>query len=690
MSTPEPQRGLFDLDPPPTATSRPSAEEKAAWDNAYYNSDTPLISDAEYDALAAADTIGAAPPAGSQTAPLTVPMLSLDKSLSPEMTAAFLKTISTAIPGARLILEPKIDGLSCQLTYIEGRLERATTRGDGLTGEVITAAVSLLPGVPDRIDTDAAVVVINGEIAMPKAALDDLNRTIEQAGGKPYANTRNTAAGSIRHSDPTTARDRGVVFLAYDIPNAYIPKADITSQQDVLSWLRDNGFTTFSQPNTVLTGPANPNCLTDVEALCDTMFRFRDNYIHDIDGIVIKLDDLGSRSLLGETGHHPKWAIARKPKAATAITRILSITIQVGSTGTLTPVAELAPTPIGGVTVTRATLHNEDFIKSLDLRPHDKIVLSRAGDVIPQIIGRVESDTPREPPWTFPPHCPACGQPALRDETREAARYCSAPMTCAGTRTAHMVRIVGRDIFDIGGLGPESIRGFIRLGLLTEPADLFLLPARINGRRGDLPEGWGPTKTANLAASIELARRPSLDRFMMSLGIRHLGHQASRTLSRELRTVDCFIDTASALAAGDADAGKRLLALPDIGPILINNIANWFKAGHNVDAMLRLKEALEIAETTVTAPPAGPLQGHLVVFTGTFARGSRDEMRARAESLGAQTSDSISAKTTMLVYGDKAGSKIDKANKLVASGKASMQLLDQRAWDDLCATGSET
>ena len=653
------------------------AAEIARHDRLYHAEDAPEIDDAAYDALRRrnaeierrfpalirADSpsarIGAVPAGAFAKIVHAAPMLSLDNVFDAEGFAGFEARARRFLGLAAdaplpLVAEPKIDGLSISLTYEDGRLARAATRGDGLTGEDVTANVRALGErvAPARLAGEAPdFIEIRGEVFLGKAEFLRLNETQAEAGGKIFANPRNAAAGSLRQLDVAVTAGRPLALFAYAQGRSSEAVAD--SHHGFLERLRGWGFS-VNPLSTVIEG---------AEAAAAFQARMaveRAGLPYDIDGVVYKIDDLGLQTRLGFVGRAPRWATAWKFPAERATTVLEEILIQVGRTGALTPVARLLPVNVGGVLVSRATLHNEDEIARKDIRVGDTLVLQRAGDVIPQV---VEVLLDRRPAGTvaFVPLsvCPVCGSAAVRPEG-EVVRRCTGGLVCAAQAVERMIHMVSRGAFDIEGLGERSIAEFHAEGWLREPADIFRLKAHeaaIAGR-----EGWGVASTRNLMAAIEERRRISLARFIYSLGIRRIGEANAKLLARHYGDVESWISAMVEAREVGSDARASLGGIARVGTSIAEELIAFFREERNVAVVRAL--AGEMVAIEPEAEVGGALSGKTIVFTGTLETMTRPEAKAMAERLGARVTDTVSRKTDLVVLGRDAGSKAKRAAEL--------------------------
>ena len=665
------------------------AAEISRLDRAYHEQDAPLATDAEYDALrqlnAALEAefpdlvrpdspsrrVGSAPAAGFAKVRHRVPMLSLDNAFAAadftEFCARarrFLNLAGDAPLG--FIAEPKIDGLSISLLYEHGRLVRGATRGDGAEGEDVTANLRVIPTVPQTLQGPApALIEIRGEVFMTKADFLALNAAQAAAGGKVFANPRNAAAGSLRQLDAGITATRPLSLLAYAMGEC--SEAVAATHGEYLDRLRGWGF----QVNPLSQPVADEAA---AEAFQAAIGLTRAGLAYDIDGVVYKIDSLALQRRMGFVGRAPRWAIAWKFPAERATTTLDAIHIQVGRTGSLTPVAWLAPVNVGGVLVTRATLHNEDEIARKDLRVGDTVVLQRAGDVIPQVVQALPDLRPAAAqPWTPPETCPACGSLAVRPAD-EVVRRCTGGLTCPAQAVGRLIHFVSRTAFDIEGLGEKTIQEFYDLGWLTGPAGIFHLAQH----RDELltREGWKERSVSNLLRSIEARRTVPLDRFIYSLGIRRVGETNAKLLARHYAA---YPEWRSRMLDATVVGSEERLALGSIigvGPALAEELAGFFTEPRNVAALDELAALLHIESPAPAAAADGALAGKALVFTGTLETMSRTEAKARAEQLGARVSDSVSKRTDLLILGADAGSKAKKAAEL---GVATMTEAEWRA-----------
>ena len=670
------------------------AREIARHDRLYYQEAAPEISDAEYDALVARNTeletrfpglvrpdspshrVGAPPVEGFAKVRHAVPMLSLDNAMSAAEVLEFVARIRRflGLPADAPLdftAEPKIDGLSCALRYERGLLVRGATRGDGYEGEDVTANVRTIRDVPQRLATDdpPALLEVRGEVYMERADFASLNARRAAAGEPLFANPRNAAAGSLRQLDSRITASRRLRFLPHGWGEADPPIEG--SYHDFLDRLARLGFR--REPRVARCTDA-----AELVAYRDRLAAHRHEFAYDIDGVVDKLDRIDLQQRLGFAGRAPRWAIAHKFAAQQAVTRLRAIEIQVGRTGALTPVAVLEPVTVGGVVVSRATLHNEDYIAERDIRIGDAVLVQRAGDVIPQIVETVlDQRPPDSAPFVFPDRCPACGSPAPR-EPGEAVRRCSSGFVCPAQIEARLEHLASRSALDIEGLGRKQIPQLHAAGLIREPADLLTLPNDPDRlARLEALEGWGAKKVQNLVRAIESRRRLPLDRLLAALGIRHVGEATARLLARHYGGWPTFRAAMERLVAGDRDTAGELLALDGVGPAVVEALRSFFAEPRNRAAADRLVAELHV-EPVATAPPgASPLAGKTVVFTGSLSHMTRAEAKARAEALGAKVAGAVSRSTDLVVAGAEAGSKLARAREL------GLDVIDEAQWLEL-------
>ncbi len=684
------------------------SHEIARHDRLYHDNDAPEISDADYDALVArnraleathpelarADSpsrrVGSAANSPLAKVAHARVMTSLDNAFADAEVSEFVARVRRFLllaPDDAVVLtaEPKIDGLSCSLRYERGRLIHALTRGDGAVGENVTGNVLTMRDIPATLPGEApAVFEVRGEVYMEKEAFADLNaRLLAEAGdrarARQFANPRNAAAGSLRQKDAAVTASRPLRFLAHGWGEASTVPGE--TQGAVMHAIAAWGF------------PVSPDLATvpDVEAAL-AVYRAieakRADLPFDIDGVVYKVDRLDWQTRLGVAARSPRWAIAHKFPAQRAQTTLNAIDTQVGRTGKITPVARLEPVTVGGVVVTNATLHNADEIGRLGARPGDRVVLQRAGDVIPQIVENLTRDVER-PAWTFPTHCAECGS-ALEREPGEVDWRCSGGLVCPAQRVERLRHFVSRQALDIEGLGTTSIEAFFADGLVGTPADIFRI------RVADLlaRERWAEVSARNLLAAIDAKRSPPLDRFLFALGIRHVGEVTARDLARRWTSWAALADTiaravsareAMLQAVGESDdkllarTAKELAAImetPGVGPEVALALVDFFAEPRNAAAVRDLLTEVTPADVHHAAR-ASDVAGKTVLFTGSLETMSRDEAKRQAETLGARVAASVSARTDLVVAGPGAGSKLKQAAEL------GIAVIDEAGWAEL-------
>jgi DNA ligase (NAD+) len=668
------------------------AAEIAAHDQRYYQNDAPTVSDAEYDALrqrnnaieakfpalVRADSptkrVGAAPTGRFAKVRHAVPMLSLDNAFADEDVTRFVDRIRRFLnlkpeEPIAFTAEPKIDGLSLSLRYEGGRLANAATRGDGSVGEDVTANVKTLADVPQRLKGRKVpeICEVRGEVYMTKSAFLALNKRQAEAGGQVFANPRNSAAGSLRQKDASVTASRPLGFFAYAWGEMSAMPAE--TQSGMLSWFERCGFKTNPLAKVCHSVEELPAFHHDIELQRATLD-------YDIDGVVYKVDRLDWQERLGFVSRSPRWAVAHKFPAQKAATVVKDIEIQVGRTGVLTPVAKLEPVTVGGVVVQNATLHNADEIARLDVRisdnpgkPGDTVVIQRAGDVIPQVLGVVLERRPKGlKPYAFPTTCPCPLHTPVKREINtageEGVRFrCSGEFACPFQKIEHLKHFVSRRAFDIEGLGEKQIAYFFEQGWLQEPADIFRLEERNAELKLQEIEGYGETSVRNLLGAIAARREISLERFIYALGIRHIGETTAVALARGYGSWAAFDEAGKKVAAGDEETRQEMDALDQIGDTVIDSLAAYFGEPHNLRIVERLTKYVRILDAEQPAKDSA-VAGKTVVFTGTLEKMTRDEAKARAERLGAKVAGSVSKKTDYVVAGPGAGSKLNKAREL--------------------------
>jgi DNA ligase (NAD+) len=689
------------------------AAEIARHNALYHTEDEPEISDAEYDALVRrnaaleaafpelvrADSpsrlVRAAPAGYLAKVTHARLMLSLDNAFSEEDITEFVERVRRYLnlPGSEPVAvtaEPKIDGLSCSLRYEKGRLVLAATRGDGTTGEDVTANVRTIADIPQQLVGNAPnVFEVRGEVYMAKADFAALNRRLleeadDESKARQFANPRNAAAGSLRQKDPAITAARPLRFFAHGWGEVSALPGE--TQAQVMAAIAAWGLP-------VTDGLVRVEDVAGMLAHYRAIEARRADLPFDIDGVVYKVDRLDWQRRLGQLARSPRWAIAHKFPAERAQTTLRDIDTQVGRIGKITPVARLEPVSVGGVLVTSATLHNADEIERLGVRPGDRVVIQRAGDVIPQIVENLTRDDDR-PAWPFPTHCRECGS-ALAREEGEVDYRCTGGLICPAQRVERLRHFVSRHAMDIDGLGLTHIEAFFRDDLVHSPADIY----RLRDKREELigRERWAETSVDNLLAAIEASKDRSLDRFLFALGIRHVGEVTARDLARRYRSFEGLmamiasaLDRRTAILPALAEPERKYelrrqreivaaIDTPNIGPEVAAALLDFFAEPHNrevVDDLLAVGVAPRdvIHETRVSS-----VSGKTVVFTGSLETMSRDEAKAQAESLGARVSGSVSAKTDLVVAGPGAGSKLVKATQL------GIEVIDEAGWARIMA-----
>ncbi|MEM8571523.1 MAG: NAD-dependent DNA ligase LigA [Pseudomonadota bacterium] len=674
------------------------AREIAAADLAYHQNDAPVLSDADYDGLkrrnaaietrfpdlkradSPSDRVGAAPSEAFAKVRHRVRMMSLANGFDEADIADFVERVRrflnlTPEDDLAFTAEPKIDGLSLSLRYEGGALVQAATRGDGETGENVTANARNIRDIPQTLEGAPEILEVRGEVYMSHGDFADLNARQEEAGGKTFANPRNAAAGSLRQLDAKITAARPLRFFAYAWGEVSSPLAE--SQMGSIEGLGALGF---------VTNPLTAQC----ESLEVMIARYRSieaqraTLDYDIDGVVYKVDRLDLQARMGFRSSTPRWAIAHKFSAERATTKLEAIEIQVGRTGALSPVARLTPVTVGGVVVSNATLHNADYIagrdsrgepirEGRDIREGDWVTVYRAGDVIPKIedvdVSRRAADSA---PFVFPSQCPICASDAIR-EPGEAVHRCTGNLICPAQAVEKLKHFVSRTAFDIEGLGSKQVEAFFQEGWIKEPADIFTLEAR---HSADLRvrEGWGEKSASNLFRGITERRTIPLNRVIFGLGIRHVGETAGRLIARSYGSWPRFAEAMEAARDHEGEAWEALNHIDGVGPIMAASLVDFFHEGANRAAVERLVAELDIEDVEAPASEGSPIAGKTVVFTGSLERMTRAEAKARAEALGAKVSGSVSSKTDYVVAGPGAGSKEKKAKEL------GLTVLDEDAW----------
>lgn len=649
------------------ATMRSLIETLKVHNHAYYVLDNPTLEDSEYDQLrrslleleeaypdlvqpdSPTNQVGDAPLSAFTQVTHDTPMLSLGNVFDYDELGDFMRRVNDRLSdnqkNPEFEMELKLDGLAVSLKYEFGNLVQAVTRGDGKVGEDITQNAKTIRNLPLWLGAakDIARLEVRGEVLMPKAGFERLNRLAEQNGEKTFANPRNAAAGSLRQLDPSIAAARPLAFYAYSV-NQGLP-SDIATQSAALAWLGDIGFSV-----SVVRIIANPRA---AQEYYESVIENRSDLPFEIDGMVIKVNSLALQSQLGFLSREPRWATAYKFPAETVITRLNQIDWQVGRTGALTPVGKLEPVKVGGVTVSNVTLHNFGEIQRLDVRAGDMVSVHRAGDVIPKVTRVWLDERPNDSqPVTLPKSCPVCSSPVILPEGEALAR-CSGGLFCPAQQTEALIHFVSRRAMDIDGLGNRWLIRFFEEGLIKNVADIYTLKDHQSALIDF--DKLGEKSVQNMLAAIEASKKTTLARFIFALGIRGVGETTAQNLALHFGTLD-------KLMSADIEA---LLATPDVGAITAELIFDFFRAPHNIEVIDALMSA-GVHWDTVQAQAADnlPLANQSWVITGTLHSMARDEAKAKLQALGAKVTGSISAKTTALLAGEKAGSKLAKAEKL--------------------------
>jgi DNA ligase (NAD+) len=658
------------------------AHEIAEHDKRYYQEDAPAISDAEYDALrtrnnaiesrfpgliradSPSQRVGAKPAERFEKVRHARPMLSLDNAFTGEDVRDFVARVRRFLGMAAdaelvFVAEPKIDGLSCNLRYEKGELVVGATRGDGTEGENVTANVRTIADVPKRMRTKRPpeVFEVRGEVYMGHADFEKMNERQKEAGDKIFANPRNAAAGSLRQLDPAITAKRPLRFFAYQWGETSKLPGD--THWEILHALKDWGFHV---------NPLTRRCRTVEEMLAfyEEVGHKRAELGYDIDGVVYKVDRLDLQNRLGFVSRSPRWAVAHKFAAEQAESVVERIEVYVGRTGALTPVAHVKPVTVGGVVVQNVSMHNEDEVARKDVRVGDTVVVQRAGDVIPQLVRVVLERRPKgTKPYQMPDRCPVCGSHAIREVNPktgqpEAARRCVNTLSCPAQAVERLRHFAARDAFDIEGLGEKTVQEFFDDGLLREPADIFRLEERFGkGAKAIMErEGWGEQSATRLFRAIAARRKISLDRFILALGIPHVGETTAKLLARNFHSLSSFVSSMESDAAV-----AELDAIEGIGDVMAQAIKDFFDEQHNRDALKRLRQYVDVTDVAAANTSQSAVAGKTIVFTGSLEKMTRNEAKARAESLGAKVAGSVSKKTDIVVAGPGAGSKLADAQK---------------------------
>jgi DNA ligase (NAD+) len=692
-----------------TDLSKDQAKQELAWladtlaqaNTEYHTQDAPRLSDAEYDAYkqrnhalevqfpdlkrsdSPSDTVGAAPAEGFSKITHAQRMMSLGNAFTDEDVNDFETRVRkflglTDNDPLSFTAEPKIDGLSLSLRYENGKLVYAATRGDGTTGENVTQNARTIADIPENLSGAPDIFEVRGEVYMSASDFEALNTRQTAADAKTFANPRNAAAGSLRQLDANITMARPLRFFAYAWGEISAPFAK--TQSDAIATLAKFGFQTNPLTATCYSAAALLSHYRNIEEQRATLG-------YDIDGVVYKVDDLDFQKRLGFRSTTPRWAIAHKFPAELAWTRLDDIEIQVGRTGALSPVARLSPVTVGGVVVSNATLHNEDYIAGRggdgepirdgrDIRIGDWVQIYRAGDVIPKI---KDVDLTKRPadaaPFIFPTTCPECQSPAIREDG-DAVHRCTGGLICPAQAVERLKHFVGRAAFDIEGLGAKQVEQFYTDGWITTPADIFTLRDRYGSGMQQLKnrEGWGDKSAEKLFAAIDDKRAISLKRFLFSLGIRHMGDAGASLIANHFGDWDSLETQLTTAKIGEGATWDSLLSIDGVGAVMATSLITAFQNDAERASIDKLAAELTIADAVQVGNVDSPVAGKTVVFSGTLERMSRAEAKARAETLGAKVSGSVSAKTDLLVAGPGAGSKATKAASL------GVETIDEDAW----------
>ena len=630
----------------------------------YYIFDDPSVTDAEYDALyrellnieeeypelatksSPSQKVGAKVSKDFKKVIHEQKMLSLENAFNEEDIQNFIDRVKklTGKDQIEFILEPKLDGLSASIMYRDGILIQASTRGDGLIGEDVTENIKTLDNIPKQIDMPGEVDV-RGEVVMLKRDFEQLNEERQLSGEKMFSNPRNAAAGSLRQLDYRITAQRKLTFFAYSLIGKDL---NLDSQLQVLETLRHCGFTVSDKIKL---------CRNQDEAykFYQEMEQQRSDLDYDIDGVVYKTNDLSLQKKMGNATKYPRHSIAYKFPAQKALTTVLNIVVQVGRTGNITPVAELAPVNVGGVMVSRATLHNKNEIKKKDIRVGDRVIIQRAGDVIPQILYPIIEQRPKDAkPFNFPTKCPCCGSQLVQEE-KEVAIKCE-NLDCSAQLVERLIHFVSRQAFNIEGLGEQNIKFLFSKGIVKSSVDIFYLQEKNQQYHLEKEEGWGKQSVDNLFKSIESAKYIGLEKFINAIGIPQIGRTASILIARFYKTFENFLN------AIEQDTVSELVAVNGIGDSMIQDLKNFFKISNNLEVMKKLSAVVSIQDARENT--GSELSGKSIVFTGTLSTLGRDEAKEIVEKLGGKASSSVSSKTYLVVVGENAGSKLEKARKL--------------------------
>lgn len=672
-------------------------DELLLHDELYYLKDAPVLSDGEYDALrqrnnaieerfpelvladSPSQRVGISPKSKFGKITHEIPLLSLDNAFTEEDVEDFLKRAARYLgmpleTQFDIVAEPKIDGLSASLTYENGHFIHGATRGDGSVGEDITQNLLTISDIPVQLKSGPIpkYIEIRGEVYMTHKDFAALNETRVQEGQPLFANPRNAAAGSVRQLDAMITKARPLHFFAYGV-GQISDDLNVTTQIEFLQQLSTWGFS-VSNWHSLCTSKEM------IFNLYQQLYAARPDLGYDIDGIVYKINRLDFQKRLGQIARSPRWAIAHKFPAEQAETRLEKIDIQVGRTGTLTPVAHLTPITVGGVVVARATLHNQDEINRKDIREGDMVIIQRAGDVIPQILRALPEKRPADSkPFVFPTTCPICGSHAIRSEGEVALR-CTGGLICPAQVVLRLYHFISRNGFDIDGFGQKQMEEFYKQGWIKTPADIFRLERKNALAQHPIHkwDGWGAKSVEKLFAAIEAKRQIGLDRFIYSLGIPQIGQATAKLLARTYQSYDHWYHQMVLAASSPENSAKaELMAIDGIGPSTADDLCAFVSEPHNQTVLQELVKELTITDIKAPSHEGSPIAGMSIVFTGSLTKFSREEAKSAAENLGAKASSAVSAKTNYVVVGDNPGSKAKKAQEL------GIKMLTEDEWLDL-------
>jgi DNA ligase (NAD+) len=664
-------------------------------DYLYFQKAEPEISDADYDSLvqrnrdiekkfpdlrridSPTNRIGAPPAPGFKKVKHRQPMLSLENAFTPEDLEDFMTRIRRflQLPSTQeieMVAEPKIDGLSASLHYQNGQFVLGATRGDGSEGEDVTVNLRTVRDIPLRLEGENIPenVEVRGEVYIRRSDFLILNQEREAEGEPLFANPRNAAAGSLRQLDSSITAKRPLRFFAYSFEA--LSGISVKTHDEILQKLNQWGF---------VVNPEHRVCKNEKDLLTfyQELSEKRVDLDYDIDGVVYKVNNLAWQKRLGSIGRTPRHSLAHKFAAEQVETIVEDIIIQVGRTGVLTPVAALKPVTVGGVVVSRATLHNEDEIKRKDIRIGDHVIVQRAGDVIPQVVEVIKAKRPiTSTPYVFPDTCPVCGSHAIRLEG-EVARRCTDSLVCPAQAVEKLKHFVSRDAFDIDGLGDRHIETFYQAGLIKNPVDIFTLEKRDAHSLTPLRnrEGWGSQSVKNLFEAIQKRRHITFDRFIFALGVPQIGVVTARLLARHYGTPDVLMNQLTLAQNHHSEAWQDLLSLEGIGENMAEDLVQFFAQPHTIDIIKNLLTEVTVEPYKIAETQQSPISGKTVVFTGTLQTMSRAEAKATAERLGAKVTGSVTSKTDYVVIGEDAGSKAKTAKEL------GINILSEEDWQQL-------